>query len=160
MLTLVHHEPIWEYFSGTQKDLIQEGNYLMSITEKHGYVFKDYSFLVFPYAKAYEGFLKQLFLDADFISHLDYISDHFRIGKFLSPHLIDRLKERSIYAKIQRVAGDDLASEIWGIWKKGRNEVFHYYPHNIKRLSFEDAKNLNHEILHTMIKAYEGLKHS
>ena len=158
MLSLIHNEPIWDYFSMTQKDLIREGNYLISMAETHGYRFKDYSFLVFPYAKAYEGFLKQLFLDLDFISHLDYISDHFRIGKFLSPHLIERLGDRSIYAKIQRSGGDDLAREIWDVWKRGRNEVFHYYPHNIKKLSFEEAKSLNQEILHTMIKAYDGLK--
>src|SRR3989344_9082259 len=158
MITFIHREQIWEYFSATQRDLIQEGNYLMGIAEDHGYRFKDYSFLVFPYAKAYEGYLKQLFLDLNFISHLDYISDHFRIGKYLSPHLMMRLGDRSIYAKIQRSGGDDLAREIWDVWKRGRNEVFHYYPHNIKKLSFEEAKSLNQEILHTMIKAYDGLK--
>ena len=149
----------WNYLSQTQKDLILEGQYLLDdIIRHHAYNFKDYSFLVFPFAKTYEGFLKQLFKDIKFISHLDYISDHFRIGKFLSPHLIERLGDRSIYAKIQRNGGDELAKEIWGVWKRGRNEVFHYYPHNIKKLSFEEAKSLNQEILHTMVKAYDGLK--
>lgn len=158
MITFIHREPIWEYFSATQRDLIQEGNYLMSITEDHGYRFKDYSFLVFPYAKAYEGYLKQLFLDLNFISHLDYISDHFRIGKYLSPHLMMRLGDRSIYTQIIKQTSEDVAARIWETWKLGRNEVFHYYPHNIKRLTFTDAKNLNEELLATMVEAYEQLK--
>lgn len=158
MITMIYREPVWNYFSSTQKDLIQEGNYLMTITENQGYRFKDYSFLVFPYAKAYEGFLKQIFLDVGFISHLDYISDHFRIGKYLSPHLISRLDGRSIYLKIQEYAGEELAEKMWGVWKKGRNEIFHYYPHNIKRVTFEEARRMNEEILQTMVEAYHELK--
>lgn len=155
---MIYSEAVWNYFSSTQRDLIQEGNYLMTMVEKHEYHFKDYSFTVFPYAKAYEGFLKQLFLDIGFISHLDYISDHFRIGKFLSPHLMHRLDGRSLYLKIQQQSNEELAEKIWSVWKKERNEIFHYYPHNIKRVTFEAALTMNEEILHTMIEAYEGLK--
>ena len=158
MLTLIHRQDIWEYFSSTQKDLILEGNYLIDVTEKQGYKFKDYSFLVFPYAKAYEGFLKQIFLDLGFINHLDYVSDHYRIGKYLSPHLQQRLDGKSIYSKIKNRVSEELAQDMWDAWKKGRNQVFHYYPHNIKRLTFDEAKNMNHEILNTMIEAYEQLQ--
>lgn len=158
MLTLIHRQDIWEYFSATQQDLIREGNYLMEITEKHNYPFKDYSFLVFPYAKAYEGFLKQLFLDVGFISHLDYISDHYRIGKYLSPHLRQKLDGRSVYGQIAELVSEELAQQMWNAWKIGRNEVFHYYPHNLKRLTLQEARNTNQEILNTMIEAYEQLK--
>ncbi|MEK7523241.1 MAG: hypothetical protein AAB569_06655, partial [Patescibacteria group bacterium] len=52
----------WSYLSQGQKDLLEEGLYLMDdIIRDHAYQFKDYSFLVFPFAKAYEGFLKQIF---------------------------------------------------------------------------------------------------
>lgn len=158
MITLIYNEEVWHYFSTTQKDLIQEGNYLMTITEEKKFKFKDFSFLVFPYAKAYEGYLKQLFLDVGFMTHLDYISDHFRIGKFLSPHLIQRLGDRSIYTQIIKNASEEVASEIWEMWKRGRNEVFHYYPHNIKRLTFDDARIMNEDILHVMIRSYDELK--
>ena len=134
----------------TQKDLIQEGNYLMSMTEKHGHHFKDYSFLVFPYAKAYEGFLKQLFKDTKLISHLDYISDHLRLGKLLSPFLIDRLGDRSLYQKIQLKTKDNLAEEIWLTWKIGRNVIFHYFPHNFRKLSYEEALNIIKEVVSAM----------
>jgi len=158
MLNVEELQDIWNYFSATQKDLIREGAYLMEVTQEQNYVFKDYSFLVFPYAKAYEGFLKQLFLDIGFIDHLDYVSDHYRIGKFLSPHLAVKLDGRSVYSKIRAASSEDLARELWEVWKEGRNQVFHYYPHNIKRLTYQEAEKMNTQIIHTMVHAFEKLK--
>jgi hypothetical protein len=128
------------------------------VIKNHAYHFKDYSFLVFPFAKAYEGFLKKLFLDVKFISHLDYISDHLRLGKLLSPNLVNKLKERSLYKKIKDKAGQDLADKIWNAWKIGRNQVFHYYPHNLKALNFSQAENIIDNILLVMEESYEKLK--
>ena len=149
----------WFYLSKNQKDLINEGLYLMNdVIKNNAYHFKDYSFLVFPFAKAYEGFLKQLFLDVKFISHLDYISDHLRLGKLLSPNLVNKLKERSLYKKIKDKAGQDLADKIWNAWKIGRNQVFHYYPHNLKALTFFQAENVIDNILSVMEESYGNLK--
>ena len=149
----------WFYLSKNQKDLINEGLYLMNdVIKNHAYHFKDYSFLVFPFAKAYEGFLKQLFLDVKFISHLDYISDHLRLGKLLSPNLVNKLKERSLYKKIKDKAGQELADKIWNVWKIGRNQVFHYYPHNLKALTFSQAENIIDNILSAMEESYGKLK--
>jgi len=149
----------WFYLSQTQKDLINEGLYLMNdVIKNHAYHFKDYSFLVFPFAKAYEGFLKQLFKDVKFISHLDYISDHLRLGKLLSPNLVNKLRERSLYKKIKEKAGQELADKIWNAWKLGRNQVFHYYPHNIKALTFSQAESIIDNILSTMEESYRRLK--
>ena len=148
----------WQYLSQNQKDLILEGQYLMNdIIKDNAYQFKDYSFLVFPFAKAYEGFLKQLFKDIRFISHLDYISDHLRLGKLLSPNLINRLGERSLYQKIKEREGDDLAEKIWLTWKMGRNRIFHYFPHNIKAISFQEAETIIANILDTMEETYKKL---
>ncbi|MCX7881503.1 MAG: hypothetical protein N2482_03290 [Patescibacteria group bacterium] len=149
----------WQYLSQNQKDLISEGYYLMDeIIKNHSYQFKDYSFLVFPFAKAYEGFLKQLFKDIGFISHLDYISDHLRLGKLLSPQLVGRLGERSLYKKILQRSSVDLAQKIWEVWKLGRNQIFHYYPHNLKAISFFQAKEIIEKIIETMKEVYEKLK--
>lgn len=158
MFIVQKSSPFWQYLSETQKDLIQEGDYLIDeVVKHHKLYFKDYSFLVFPFAKAYEGFLKQLFLDVNFISHLDYISDHFRLGKFLSPHLIARLGDRSLYTKIVDATNHSLAEEIWGMWKIGRNEVLHYYPHNIKRLKLEEAEEIRTNFLKTMEHVFNAL---
>ncbi len=148
----------WQYLSQNQKDLIKEGQYLMNdIIKDQAYQFKDYSFLVFPFAKAYEGFLKQLFKDAKFISHLDYISDHLRLGKLMSPNLIARLGDRSLYKKIRDKAGPEMAERIWNIWKVGRNQIFHYFPHNIKAITFKEAEEIINQILQVMNEAYNSL---
>jgi len=149
---------LWEYLSQTQKDLINEGQYLMNeVIQDHAYRFKDYSFLIFPFAKAYEGFLKQLFKDVGFMSHLDYISDHLRLGKLLSPHLIMRLGDKSLYEKIRINGSRELAETIWKTWKLGRNEIFHYFPHNIRAVTFDEANRTVSNILETMEIAYAGL---
>lgn len=149
----------WLYISQNQRDLILEGQYLMNdIIKNQAYKFKDYSFLIFPFAKAFEGFLKQVFLDAGMISRVDYISDHLRLGKLMSPHLIGRLGDKSLYMKISNKADRGLADKIWITWKLGRNQVFHYFPHNLKAVSFEDAyKSINH-IIDTMEVTYQRLK--
>lgn len=127
------------------------------IIKDQAYQFKDYSFLVFPFAKAYEGFLKQLFKDCKFISHLDYISDHLRLGKLMSPHLIGKLGERSLYRKIEEKIDRQLAERIWETWKSGRNQIFHYFPHNIKAISFAEAEKIIGEIVDTMEEAYKKI---
>lgn len=128
------------------------------IIKEGKYGFNDYSFLVFPFAKAYEGFLKKIFLDVGFISRVNYISDHFRVGKVMSPNLVERLGERSVYKKIVDFAGQDLADKIWNTWKSGRNQVFHFFPHNLKSLSFTEAEEVIGQIMETMEEAAEKLK--
>ncbi len=157
--TELERKPIWRYFSQAQKDLIEEGLYLKDdIVRDHAFQFKDYSFLIFPFAKAYEGFLKQLFKDVKFISHLDYISDHLRLGKLLSPHLVAKLGQRSLYLQIINCSGEPLAARIWKAWKLGRNEVFHYFPHNLRAVTFPDAEKTITELLCTMDESYDQLR--
>lgn len=149
----------WNYLSQSQKDLLIEGQYLMNdIIKDHAYHFKDYSFLVFPFAKAYEGYLKQLFRDIKFISHLDYISDHFRLGKMMSPNLVNKLGDRSLYIQISNKVDKELADKIWLAWKTGRNSIFHYFPHNLKAISFLESQEIIEIILKTMEEAYTKLK--
>ncbi|MCS7093166.1 MAG: hypothetical protein NZL96_01905 [Patescibacteria group bacterium] len=141
----------WFYLSKPQRDLINEGIYLMNeVIKDCAYHFHDYSFLVFPFSKAFEGFLKQLFKDAKFISHLDYISDHLRLGKLMSPNLVTKLGERSLYKKMTDRLGDKIANQVWECWRVGRNQVFHYYPHNLKALTFSQAQKIVDQILKTM----------
>lgn len=149
----------WDYLSRAQKDLLLEGDYLINNVIKTGnYQFKDYSFLIFPYAKAYEGFLKQLFLDKKYISHLDYISTHLRLGKLMSPNLVGRLGDRSIYQKLVINTSQETADMIWQTWTLGRNQVFHYFPHNFKAVSFEAAQDIISQIISTMERAYNELQ--
>src|SRR3989338_8491078 len=112
----------WSYLSQGQRDLLEEGLYLMDdVVRDQAYQFKDYSFLVFPFAKAYEGFLKQIFRDKKLISRLDYISDHLRLGKLMSQNLIGKLGDKSLYKKIQEQYSKELADKVWNVWK----EIYH-----------------------------------
>ena len=148
----------WLYLSQGQKDLLDEGLYLMNdIIRDHAYQFKDYSFLVFPFAKAYEGFLKQIFRDKKLISRLDYISDHLRLGKLMSPNLIGKLGDKSLYKKIQEQYSQELADKVWNVWKNGRNQIFHYFPHNIKAISFNESRGICMDIIRTMEEVFQKL---
>ncbi len=155
MYTIDKTSFFWNYLSVGQKGLIEEGSYLFEDIKTHPDArITDYSYLVFPFAKAYEGFLKKLFLDLGFIPQQVYEGDHFRIGKALNPHLEKFLRHESIYDKIISVCGSrNLADELWNVWKKGRNMVFHYFPHNFRALSLTDAENIINEMLTVMERA-------
>lgn len=150
---------LWDYLSDELKDLILQGEHLLQHVHEHKDVnFEDYSFLVFPFAKAYEGFLKKILLDAGFISKTDYNSDHFRLGKVLSPNLVQRLGKHSVYKKICDAAGCELSDQIWKAWKSGRNQVFHYFPKNVRSLTIEEAEDLIGQIIRTMEDVVKKLK--
>jgi hypothetical protein len=147
---------LWNYLSVYQRVLVGDGAFLLEDAKLHrDQEPTDYSYLVFPFAKLYEGFLKDLFLDLDIIDERDYNSDHYRIGKALSPHMVRRLGRNSAYGEVESRYSKDLASRMWHTWKNGRNLVFHYFPHNYRALSLEQATNLIVLLADTMTAAVE-----
>lgn len=150
---------LWQYLSPEQRVLAGDGLFLLSDSQNHkDQEPTDYSYLVFPFAKLYEGFLKQLFRDLDIISERDWASTHFRIGKALSPNIARRLGKKSIYIQVEKRFGTELAMHLWHTWKEGRNLVFHYFPHNYRALSLDQAKMLIGQIAETMALAV-GMTH-
>jgi len=148
---------LWRYLSSDQRQLITDGEVLMRDRRIHSEEhMSDYSYLVFPYAKLYEGFLKQLFRDIGAIGEKEYASDHFRIGKVLSPNIARLLGARSAYIWIARRYGEQLAQSLWTTWKQGRNLIFHYFPHNIRRLTLDEAQMTITHIIDTMNKAVQS----
>ncbi len=152
--------PLWRYLSQDMRALIRDGEFLVEDSLRHtpplassGARPTDYSYLVFPFAKLYEGFLKKLFVDAAIITEREYHSDHYRIGKTLSPNMARRLGNRSAYKQISDRYGDQLAARLWHSWKEGRNLVFHYFPHNLRSLSRPAAVELIHQMVGTMSEA-------
>ena len=151
--------PIWHYMSPEQQSLARDGKLLIADHLQHpNEKIGDYSYLVFPFSKLYEGFLKQLFRDLKIISENDYRSDHYRIGRSLSPNLVNRLGENSAYGEVERRYGKELADRLWYAWKEGRNLVFHYFPHNFRALDFKSAEGLIHLIYSAMEDAIEKTK--
>ena len=126
------------YLSPSQDSLINDVEVVLKSLE-HDHI-SDYSFLVSPAAKAYEGYLKDFFLKTNIIDKYNYESDRFRVGKTLNPSL--RYKRFSIYQKLANLneEGEVLAEKLWNAWKYGRNEIFHYFPNNLKNLSREEAE--------------------
>jgi len=140
-----------KYLKNDQDQLIDDvENVLKYLQQNH---INDYSFIVAPAAKAYEGYLKDFFFDLDIIDEYSYHSDRFRVGKTLNPSL--RYKRYSIFKKLADIHenGEKLAEKLWSAWKQGRNEIFHYFPGNVKKLSLADAQDCITLILKAIIES-------
>jgi hypothetical protein len=148
-------QEVWDYISPHQKDLIISGNYLLDYFTSNSLNILDFSFIIFPFAKAYEGYLKQLFLDVNFITEEEYESDYLRLGKLLSPNNSNaQFDTTSVYNKIRDTVHVTLAKKVWITWKKARNEVFHYFPHNYKQVGYGEALQHIHEIKQIIEESY------
>jgi hypothetical protein len=157
----------WRYVEPDLQELLVASEFLTNVVKSWGgdmpsgsKVFHDYSFMVFPAAKAYEGFLKKVFFDMGFITPEDYHGKHFRIGKALNPFLEKHLRDReSVYDKItEHCGGKELADNLWESWTNGRNIVFHWFPDEKKAVTFNEAEGKIKMIIDSMDKAFEGCK--
>lgn len=151
MQVLPRHTFLWEYLSDYQKALIMDGEMLLEHSNLLKKNVSDYSFLVFPFSKAYEGFLKKFFLDIGLIKQDEYYSDEIRIGRLLNPGYMKK-NGGGLYFSLckHEKGGQELSDVLWGVWKKGRNEVFHYFPHNFKKLTYEEALGIIQEVVKAM----------
>jgi len=146
------------YLPDEQKGLLKDGQKLIDWAKDKPNI-SDYSFLVFPFSKCYEGFLKKLFLDLGFIDQEFYYSDKIRIGKILNPHYAQEHPSNSVYKKLGAYLKNfTLPEKMWQIWKKYRNRVFHYFPANLQKLTYNQAKTAAKEILEVMTQAVNSLK--
>lgn len=112
----------WRYCDEPLQELLKESFDLIEQESMRGEEreYKDYSFIVFPAAKAYEGFLKKLFLDMGLISQNQYYGEHFRIGRALSPMLPKRYRAGWVYGKLMDYCrGQELPMRMWEVWEKG-----------------------------------------
>ena len=150
----------WEGMDDGIIDLLNESRILIENVPLWTEKFIDYSFIVFPAAKAYEGFLKKVFLDRGFITSEDYYGKHFRIGKALNPSLEPKYRAESVYDKVTDFCGGErsLADRMWETWKNCRNMIFHFFPNEKNAVSFEEAKDRVNEIISTMEEVSLGCR--
>jgi hypothetical protein len=156
----------WGYIETDLQKLLSTSEFLLQTVKGWGVdlpggkkEFHDYSFIVFPAAKAYEGFLKKVFLDAGFINQDDYFGKHFRIGKALNPFLPGHLKKESVYDKIVAFCGGkDLADKLWETWKQGRNLIFHWFPNERNAVDLSEAEERIKMIIDAMDTAFKECK--
>jgi polyphosphate kinase 2 (PPK2 family) len=150
----------WDYVEDDIRELLTEAQMLITKVEEWKEKFHDYAFVVFPAAKAYEGFLKKLFFDRGFITQEDYLGKRFRIGKALNPSLEKELRGReSVYDKIVDFCqGKELADTLWETWKMSRNLLFHWFPKEKNAIDFTEAKERVLMILTAMDAAFKECK--
>lgn len=150
----------WDYIDEDLKQLLEEAELLIRISSSWDEKFHDYAFVVFPAAKAYEGFLKKVFLDLGFISEKRFYGRRFRIGKALNPSLDRKLRKRyGVYHKIINYCGGErLARQLWEAWKNCRNLLFHWFPNEKNAVDFEEAKAKVEQILSAMDAVFRECK--
>lgn len=167
----------WEYLDHDHKELFIQSHLLLktaqewekSLTNGRD-TFHDYAFIVFPAAKAYEGFLKSLFLDMGFITQSEFKGKRIRVGKALNPSLYvsemkkhrryRRMRKRlSIYDKLTIYCnGPELADKLWTTWRQCRNQLFHWFPSEKNAIDLGEAKEKLNQILDTMDLAFKECK--
>jgi hypothetical protein len=156
----------WNYLGDDLQKLLETSMFLMSTIKSWGAdlpggvkEFDDYAFVVFPAAKAYEGFLKKFFLDLKFITEEDYFGKHFRIGKSLNPSLPKEIRAQEVYGKVVKYCGGkDLADNLWETWSVCRNLTFHWFPNEKNSITFEEAIERVNMIVSTIDKAFAACK--
>lgn len=150
----------WEYAHSDVKELMKQSINLLEKAPKWKNRYHDYSFVVFPAAKAYEGFLKNLFRDLGFITNEDYYGKHFRIGRALNPSLEPRFREsESVYDRIaQFCGGRELPDKLWHAWRQGRNLLFHWFPDQLNVVTYKEASECVNLIIDAMDFAFKECK--
>lgn len=148
---------LWQFLATEQQELISDCEKLIDDARQNPKSLVDYSYLVFPVAKMYEGFLKKLFLDLGVINQEQYNSDHFRIGKALNPNLPEHLKMESVYDQVlAHLKNQSVVDSLWQAWKRGRNALFHYFPGHLTLLNLDQAQATIDFMLEAMERALEN----
>jgi hypothetical protein len=155
MQVINRESTLWQYLSSEIRELIEDGEVVLSFVQKYREKeeISDYSFMVFPFSKAYEGFLKRFLLDVKLIKEEDYYSDDIRIGRILNPNYV---KEQSnVFNRLcdSSQSSREIPKRLWSTWKKGRNLVFHYFPHNYRKLNYAEAQEIVLDIVSSMESA-------
>ncbi len=156
----------WGYLSEDIQKLLLTSEFLYEVV--HGWGgdlpggrdrIHDHSFILFPAAKAYEGFLKKLFLDLGFIGSEDYYGKHFRIGRALNQSLPRELRNESVYDKLVTFCrGKELPDYLWDTWRVCRNLVFHWFPNEKNTITLSEARERIDMIVSAIDRAFEGCK--
>jgi len=156
----------WGYLGQDLQELLMSSEFIFSDVESWGSELidgknrlHDYSFVLFPAAKAYEGFLKKLFLSLGFITEEDYYGKHFRIGKALNPSLPKEMVRESVYGKmVQFLQSHTLADKLWETWRLCRNLTFHWFPNEKNAITLAEAGERIEMIIDSMDEAFTECK--
>lgn len=148
------------YLTDWQIQLIEVANHLIQEYDENRDSLADYSFLVFPMSKAYEGFLKKFLYDLNLIDKATYEGRRFRIGRALNPDVAkEQRDEYWLYDDITKICSQKTAHRLWEAWLKCRNRVFHFFPKDKGLLTYEQALSkidLVSRAMSTAVKCYNS----
>ena len=121
--------------------------------------FESYSFVVFPMAKAYEGFIKLYLKETGLLDRPDYSDAKFRIGRALNPDISDRHRDEWwLYDDLEHACGKPTARAVWNAWVECRNHVFHFFFNQEVEMTLEQAKKKLLQMSGAMDLAMQCLK--
>ena len=130
----------YSYLTKWQKQLVEVVEDLVKRHQPEKDGLADYSFLVFPMSKAYEGFLKKFLFDLNLIDQDIYEGRRFRIGRALNPDVSRQQRDKYwLYDNVAHLCSPETAREMWTTWLECRNRVFHYFPKDDGLLTFDQA---------------------
>jgi hypothetical protein len=154
------NKPWWSFLDESCQELLLESEMLLSREQTMRTNFHDYAFIVFPAAKAYEGFLKKLFLEMGLIKEHQFEGRSFRIGKALNPSIDERSREDDdwIYDKLKDMCNLDLPEFLWETWKESRNLIFHWFPNHKNAITLDEARERLEMIIKAMDIAFEDCR--
>ncbi len=149
----------WDYLDHDLQELLLQAFDLLRVSSTLD-SYRDYSFIVFPASKAYEGFLKKIFLDMGFITREDYDGTRFRIGKALNPSLEREARNGQwVYEKLEHYCnGKDLPDLLWTTWKECRNAVFHWFPKDARALTRDEAGERLNRVIYAIDSVFRECK--
>jgi hypothetical protein len=114
----------------------------------------DYTFVIFPMAKAFEGFLKEYLWKEQLITESTYRSRRFRLGRALNPDVFPDQRDRDwLFDDLSRQCGEAVARQVWQAWLDCRNHAFHWYPDSSQQMTLAQA----HHCLEELGEAIEAL---
>jgi hypothetical protein len=152
-LDTLHQKDWFSRLSPPQKELLQQSFYLLDDASSSEKTFYDYSFIVMPASKAFEGFVKDILYSQSLITKKRYLGSRFRVGKALNPNLARDNPGgfENLYDDLTKLTNsEDIPHKLWDTWRQCRNQVFHYFAKREKRITMFDAKHRLQQILHAI----------
>jgi len=109
----------------------------------------DYSFIAFPAAKAFEGYLKKLLIKLRLIKKSELKKDPFKtIGYLLNSEKFEK--------KVRDKRFRHIPKEVQVEWDKSRNYILHYDIDKIPKISKEDTDVRISAILKIIKESYNA----
>lgn len=140
-------------------ELYRDSCVLLEQNKKEGQIFpalSDYSIIILPIAKVYEGILKKILVEAEIIGEEEIrINPGINVGHYFNP-----VGNNKIFNHIKDHARDRVVPHIiYATYQECRNQILHYDPHKDNRIkNIEDVEFYVKRIMHAIDKAYETFK--